>query len=256
MGIKYLFFASFFLSCSFFSQKESKVPRKTATPSYKKAYELIEKGGRFSVFREVGKSKKEKDYVVKKRIYSPNEKKVVEQSIAIATPGRLKNINIVRPRIAQYTAWFDKKRYFSELRLDAKNKSMVLKMDSPESKWKGSRTIPFPRGTGIFCFFSMLVECVAATGFIEEAMEKGNGKMNFHLIWDGYPYVQEQYQYLPDEIFSSAEFVFEGENESGEKKFSLSVGGQTIFYLIKPGGFLTKVFWISQGMSMVEKERL
>ena len=185
-------------------------------------------------------------------MYSPGkDKKTIEKSIAIATPGRLKNVNIVRPQVAQYTVWFDKKRYFSELKLDVKSKSMVLKMDSPENQWKGVRKIPFPTGTGVYCFFSMIVECVSATGFIEKAIGKGHGKMRFHVIWDGYPYIQEQYQYLPDEVFSSAEFVFEGEHENGEKKFSLTTGGQTIMYFVQPEGLLKKIFWVSEGMSMV-----
>ena len=204
------------------------------------------------VHREAGRSRGDRNYVVKKRMYPQGkEQKAVEQVIAIATPGRLKNINIIRPQVAQYTAWFDKKRYFSELKLDVKSKSMVLRMDSPESQWNGVRKIPFPEGTGVFCFYSMLVECVAATGFIDKAISKGIGKMRFHIIWDGYPYIQEQYQQLPNEVFSSAEFTFEGSHENGEKKFSLTTGEQTMLYFVQPEGFLKKIFWISQGISMV-----
>ena len=246
-----------FFSCSFFPKKKSSQPPRPTIPIYKKKYEFVDRTGRFSVHREAGTSKKDKNYVVKKRVYSQNKKKeVLEQSIVIATLGRLNNINIVRPQVAQYTAWFDKKKYFSELKLDVKNKSMILRMESPEKQWNGVRKIPFPQGTGVFCFFSMLVECVAATGFIEKAIQRDNGKMLFHVIWDGHPYIQEQYQSLPNKIFSLAEFVFEGDNGNGEKKFSLSTGGQTIFYVIQPGGIMTKLFWVSQGMSMVEKTHL
>ena len=251
---KYQVLAVLFFSCGVFPKKGPESIREITTPSYKKKYELIEKGGKFSVYREAGRSKSDKNYIVKKRIYSQGEKReVLEQSIAISTPGRLKNVNVLRPQISQHSVWFDKQRYFSELKLDVDSKSIILKMSSPEKEWRGTRKIPFPKGAGAFCFFSMLVECVAATGFIEKAIEKDVGKMNLHVIWDGYPYVQEQYQYLPDEIFSPAEFVFEGDGEGGEKKFSLLAGGQTILYAVKPGGFLTKIFWISQGMSMVER---
>ena len=255
--VSYPILVGFFFSCGIVPSRQGQPLQKGVVPAYKKQYDFIDKAGAFSVYREVGRSVKDKNYVVKKSVYSQGEKKkVVEQSIAIATPGRLRNVNIVRPQIAQYTVWFDKKKYFSELKLDTKSKSMVLRMKSPEERWKGSRKVPFPRGTGVFCFFSMIVECVGATGFIEKAIEKGVGTMNFHIIWDGYPYVQEQYQHLPDEIFSSAEFVFEGDSQNGGKKFSLTTGNQTIFYVVKPGGFLTKIFWVSQGMSMVERVQL
>ena len=253
--ISYLVFSGLFFSCSFFLREEREVSQKMKTPTYKREYNFIDKEGQYSVYREVGRSKKKKNYVVKKRVYSRGEKKeMVEKSIAIATPGHLKGVNIVRPQIAQYTAWFDKKKYFSELKLDVESKSMILKMDSPEEQWKGKRKIPFPQGTGVYCFFSMLVECVTATGFVDKAIEKGNGSMNFHVIWDGYPYLQEQYRYLPDEVFSAAKLIFEGSNESGDKKFSLSTGGQTIFFFIEPEGFLKKMFWVSQGISMVFKK--
>ena len=253
--VRYPVLAIFLLSCSFFSKKNLEPSKKITTPAYKKKYEFIDKGGKFFVYREAGRSGRGGDYVVKKRVYSQDKKReVLERSIAIATPGRLNSVSIVKPRISQYTVWFDKKKYFSELKLDVNSKSMILRMNSPEKQWQGTRKVPFPKGTGVFCFFSMVVECVAATGFMEKAMERGHGKMKFHIIWDGYPYIREQYEYLPDEIFSSAEFVYEGGKKSGEKKFLLSTGGQTIFYVVKPGGFLTKKFWISQGMSMVEKK--
>ena len=250
---KYLVFLGIFFSCSSFVKKDTGSLQKFQTPVYKKKYELMDKSGRFSVYRQVGKSKKDKNYVVKKRVYFQGEKeRAIEQSIAIATPGRLKNINIVRPLVAQYAVWLNKKKYFSELKLDVKSKSIVLRMKSPEKQWNGIQKIQFPQGTGVFCFFSMIVECAAATGFIKKAIQKGHGKMRFHIIWDGYPYIQEQYQYLPDEVFSSAELVFEGNGENEEKKFSLSTGKQTIFYIVQPEGVLKKIFWISQGMSMVE----
>ena len=250
---KHLVFLGVVFSCSSFKKGEYAIPQKFKRPVYSKTYELVDKAGRFSVHREVGKSKKDRDYVVKKRVYSQDEKRgVIERSIAIATPGRLKNINILRPKIAQYVVFFNKEKYFSELKLDIKNKSMLLRVESPEEQWNGVQKIPFPRGTGVFCFFSMIVECAASTGFIEKAIQKGNGKMRFHIIWDGYPYMQEQYRYLPDKIFSPAELVFEGNSESGDKKFSLFTEGQTIFYVVQPEGILKKIFWISEGMSMVE----
>ena len=251
--VKYLAFLGIFFSCGIFTRKERIPSQKFEIPIYKKKYELTDKSGRFSVYREAGKSKKDRNYVVKKRIYfKGKKKKAIEQSIAMATPGRLKNINIVRPLIAQYMVWLDKKKYFSELKLDVKSKSMVLRLESPEKQWNGTQKILFPQGTGVFCFFSMVVECVAATGFIKKAIKKGFGKMRFHIIWDGYPYIKEQYRGLPDEIFSLAELVFEDKGENEEKKFSLSVGNQTIFYVVRPEGVLKKIFWISQGMSMVE----
>ena len=248
--MKFLVAACLLTSCGFLKRKGPPILGKNP-PSYKKKYELVDKAGKFFVYRQAGKIKRG-EYVVKREVtFLKDRNRIVEKSIALATLGTLKSVNILRPKISQYAVWFNKKRYFSELKWDNKTRSIVLRMQSPEERWNGSKRIAVPKGTGVFCFFSMVMECAAATGFIKKAVSKGVGSMNFYVIWDGHPYIREQYQNLPEGIFSPAELAFEGAGEGGEQKFSLSVGGEAMFYFVRQKGILEKMFWVSQGMSMV-----
>ena len=251
--LRFVFIVSPLFSCSCAFFKKEDIVKKKNPPFYKKKYELVDKHGRFSVYREAGRAKKNLDYIVKKQVRSlRNQKKIVEQSIAVATPGRLKQVSLLRPKISQYKVWLNAKEYFSELRIDVENRKMVLKMKSPDPRWQGIKTFPFPKGNGVFCFYSMVIECLSKTGLIEKAIKNKAGTISFHMIWDGHPYLQEQYVNLPSRLFAPATLSFEGKESQDEYRFSLEVEGQTLFYGINKEGIPIKLFWVSEGLSMVE----
>lgn len=75
--------------------------------------------------------------------------------------------------------------------------------------------------------------------------------MNFHLIWDGYPFIQEQFLNLANNPFESAVLKYDGATRDGLKRFSLNVGANVIIYFVNNDLQLNKVFWVSQGLSMV-----
>jgi hypothetical protein len=79
-------------------------------------------------------------------------------------------------------------------------------------------------------------------------------KMNFYILWEGYPYLNETFTDFPNELFSKAEFENEGKQKTGEIKFNLQVAGQSIVYLLDKNNKLKKMFWVSQGISMLNKE--
>lgn len=239
-----------FTSCS--STKSSS----SSLPSYKKKYLLSDKSGKFTVVLESGRSSSSKDYLSRREVYNHNDEdgKVLEKSIVLSTPGYLgKKLPILRPRASQYTVWFDKKQYTTMTKVDLKKKALVVSMKSPESQWNGSKTITFPRGNGVFCYFSQIIECAGQTGYIAKAVEKKAGKMSFHIIWEGYPYVMEQYLNLPRQLFSRASLSYDGTTKNKEKRFTLKVGGQSIFYFLNDNLKLVKKFWVSQGLTMVEE---
>jgi hypothetical protein len=219
-------------------------------------YELSDNSGKFILERESGFANKGKDFVVKTLVKNKDGKgKVLERSVTISNFGTLKGkVRVLRPKVSQYSVWFDGKKYFSEFNLNIKKKSLDLKMISPEPQWKGEKSFPFPKGTGVYCFFSQLIECVKATGFLNLSSGKGAGEMNFHIIWDGYPYIQEQYLNLPGEVFSQAVFKYDGVTAKGDYKFTLFFQGHSIFYFLNKLGVLTKLFWVSQGMTLVKKK--
>jgi len=87
----------------------------------KKYYELTDHSGKFTMVRETGKSKKSNDLVAITTIFplEGDEKKPLEKSITISTPGMLNKIPVYRPRISNYFIWFDdsKEKYFTKLML-------------------------------------------------------------------------------------------------------------------------------------------
>ncbi len=227
------------------------------TPAhYEAKMTLKDKSGKFSVVRESGLSKSKKSYVTKYRVYDVEAEgnKVLEQSIVFSTPGVLGDkIRLMRPERSQYKVWFDKRLYQTETRIDKKNKALIIKMDSPEKQWQGEKTVVFPGGNGVFCYFTQLFECIHYTGFVEKAIKVTAGKMQFHVIWDGYPYFQEQYLNINDSPFASAEIEYDGKTAEGEHRFSVSVSGNAIFYLYNEGKEYAKMFWPSQGLSLFGK---
>ncbi len=235
------------LSCS-----QSKV--KSNKPAhYEQKMTLQDKSGKFQMLRESGMAKNNKTYVTKYRVYSTEEaeKKILEQSIVFSTPGVLGDkVRVLRPERSQYKVWFDKQLYQTETKIDPKKKSLIVKMDSPEKQWKGQQSFVFPGGNGIFCYFTQLFECVKFTGFIDKAVKVNAGKVEFHVIWDGYPYFHEQYLNIAPGPFAAAEMEYDGKTNEGEHRFSVSVSGNAIFYLYNEDKEYVKMFWPAQGLSL------
>ncbi|MBI2521260.1 MAG: hypothetical protein HYV97_12610 [Bdellovibrio sp.] len=223
-------------------------------------FHMTDLSGQFILERESGGNAKKNIHIVKRRIYLPGQsEKELEKSIAIADVGVLEGVDgtktpILKPKISQYTVWFDSKKYFTEMKLESASKSLSVSMSSPEAKWNGKVKVPFPKGTGVFCFFSQVVECIARTRFFELSTNKNAGQLNFHIIWDGYPYFQEQYTNIPSEVFSRAQVTYEGRNDNGERKYSILFGEESIFFNVDEYENLSKIFWISQGLTIVRSD--
>jgi len=214
---------------------------------------LQDKSGKFTELRESGLTKNKKNYVTKYRVFSDGDKgrKILEQSIVFSTPGVLgSKVRVLRPERSQYKVWFDKRLYQTETRIDKKNKALIIKMNSPEKQWQGEKSVVFPGGNGLFCYFTQLFECMQYTGFVDKAIKLNTGKAEFHVIWDGYPYFQEQYLNISDGPFAAASMEYDGKTAEGEHRFSVSVSGNAIFYLYNHEKDYVKMFWPSQGFSL------
>ncbi len=218
-----------------------------------KKFQLTDKAGNFLINREKGFNKSKNQFIVKKTVKASGDSKELEKLIVISKLGNLKkSLTILRPEISEYSVWFEGKKYVSRMEVNEETQSMDVKLFSPEKQWQGKRTFPFPKTMGIFCYFSQLTECARATGFIDKAIKKDSGSMKVVIIWEGYPYFQEQYLNIPNEVFTEGVFEYDGRNAKGERRFTLDVGGQSIFYFLDDNKELMKKFWVSQGLSMVE----
>jgi hypothetical protein len=240
------------IGCS--SSNKSKVAKKFP-PIKGESFNYSDKNGKYIVNISSGVNSKENTFILKKSIGVPGEsnQKTLEQSVTISEIGSIKKTNILRPKLSQYTVWFDGKKYFSELKINPKKKAVEVKLESSEKNWNGTKLIKFPTTKLISCFFSQLVECVNVTGYFEQITKKQKAKMNFLIIWEGYPYLNETYSDIPSELFSKATIEFDGKLKDNEFRYSVNVAGQSIFYVIDKDKKFRKMFWVSQGITMVPK---
>jgi len=255
---KVLLILQLFSSCAYLKGASESNTDSGLLKRLTREYELVDKSGRFIVKRDRGYLKAHNNFVVKKKVHSFNKPngKILEKSITISTPGTVgkSKLRVLRPKVSQYTVWFDAKKYSTKMTVNLEERSLLVSLKSPEEQWRGSKSYTFPKGTGVYCFYSQLIECARITGFLHQAVKKKGGVMKFHIIWDGYPYFQEQYLNIPSTVFERVSLVYEGENRNGLIRFTLKTDTQVMFFLLDKQFEVKKQLWVSQGYSMVDRE--
>ena len=134
------------------------------------------------------------------------------------------------------------------MNLDPGTKSIKLTLDSPEKKWNGTSLIKFPKGK-YFCFFYQIPECLYHNYFLTQAKEREPQALDFYIIWDSYPYIQEQLIGIGKNLFAPATLKFDGEN-NGLFRYIVEVEGQMILFIFTQKFNLVKVAWIAQGITL------
>ena len=240
------------ISCAKMTQKSPK----EMLSNQEEQFNYSDKNGQYSVRMTSGMDKNNKTFVTKKvmELAGGQKDKVLEQSIVICSVGSLKKkLMILRPKISQYSVWFDGKKFTSELKINTAKKAIDVKMISPESQWNGNKQIKFPSSKVLPCFFSQVIDCAKVSGFISKATEKKSGSMSLLVVWEGYPYLNETFSDFPSELFSKAQLEYDGMTKDKERRFNLRVAGQSIFYILDDKDAMKKMFWVSQGITMVNK---
>lgn len=234
-----LLLAILFCSCSTFSEIKIK--------SSKQNYNLKDRFGTYFLERE---NRVKNNQVILRRKLSPQMQRslVLEKTISVSQTGTMgKNrLPSMRPVIAQHSIWFEKQKYFSQLRVIPKSRSLEITLRSPEKKWNGQKTVLFPKGK-IFCFFTQIPECVKFHGLLT----KSTAPIEFYIIWDNYPYHQETFEGVADNPFQNVMFQYSGE-EKGLKIYTLNLGNQIIFYHFNYDNEFERMYWIAQGISLAK----
>lgn len=175
--------------------------------------------------------------------------KPLEKSITLSQVGVIKtktgNSLSIRPYISQFSIWFEKNKYFSQFKLNKKEKKLDLIMRSPEEKWNKTQSLSVERGK-VFCWFSQIPECLRRANLL---IREKNKVRSFVVIWESYPYYTEQYQKVPSEVFSRGMVYYDGYFE-GNLKYNVRIGDQTLIYHFSEDNDFEKLFWISQGISI------
>jgi|GEM_PF-504190 len=240
----------FVVSCS--STKKAAEIKKDLIHAPEK-YSYTDKNGQFLVRLSSGFNKKNNSFFTKRSLEIPGKDtdNLLETSVTFSDLGSVKKKNMLRPKLSQYNVWFDGKKYFSELKMNQAKKAMDVRMVSPESQWNGVKQIKLPSTKALYCFFSQIIECAKTVGFLAESSKKEEGALYFYLIWEGYPYLNETFTNIPSQLFSKAQLEYDGITKDNERRFNLKVAGQSIFYVVDDKFQMKKMFWVSQGISMV-----
>lgn len=187
-------------------------------------------------------------------IPSAGSDRVVEKSVTVSQIGSIKSGNsralVVRPLASEFTVWLEGKKYSSKMQLNTRQKSMRVTLDSPDSKWRGQSDITFPSGK-YFCFFSQIPECLYHNHILSKSYENKGQSFDFYVVWDNYPYVQEQLNNVGKNLFSHATIKYDGEPK-GRIRYIIDVDEQVILYQFTRDFELAGMSWISQGINVVK----
>lgn len=179
--------------------------------------------------------------------------RVLEKSILVSKIGSIKGkkarLVTLRPEAADFAVWLEGKKYESKMRINPATKSMRVTLDSPETKWQGTSEVKFPKGK-YFCFFNQLPECLYHNYLLIQASEKKKQRFDFFIVWDGYPYIQDQLNQVGRNLFSPATLKFDGVIKN-HFRYIVEVEGQIILYQLTKSFDLVKISWIAQGITVV-----
>lgn len=216
-------------------------------------YSYSDVGGNFRYQRDIRFIKKKLVTRTQIMIPSAGSDKVVEKSVTVSQVGSVKDGKgralVVRPLASEFTVWLEGKKYTSKMQLDTIRKSMRVTLESPEEKYKGKSEIPFPKGK-YFCFFTQIPECLYHNQILSKAYENQRQTYDFYIVWDNYPYVQEQLNNVGKNLFSHASLKYDGEPK-GRIRYIIETEEQVLLYQFTKDFELTGYSWISQGINMV-----
>lgn len=219
----------------------------------KRSYSYIDVSGTYRLVREVK--------VINKKIITRNQflvstggsNKVVEKSITVSQIGSVKKgkqrLLTVRPFASEFNVWLEGKRYESKMKLIPSKKSLQLNLNSPESKWQGISEVPVPKGR-FFCFYSQIPECLHHNQLLAQARERPTESFNFLIVWDNFPYLQEQLAGVGGKVFAVANLKFDGEVKK-RIRYIIELEGQVLLYQFSNSYDLEKMTWVAQGITMV-----
>ena len=178
--------------------------------------------------------------------------KLVEKSIVVSQPGSIKTkkgrSSVLRPLASDFTVWLEGKAYSSKMNLDPQSKSMKVTLKSPESKWSGTQSVKFPKGT-VFCFYSQIPECLIQSGLLSQSFDQERKSLSFHVVWESFPYTSEQYTNVSGNLFAPATIRFDGIKQNMHR-FEVELEGQILLYYFSKSFEFAKMSWIAQGLTI------
>lgn len=230
------------ISCSGLKNKDIYGPEKK---SELKTFQLKDGSGEFLVKRESkvlnGK------LLTRMRYISKDGVTVLESTVAVSRIGRIKNKVALLPEASQFKVWFEKEQYFSQIKINPKTRQASIAIEEPKPRWSGIKTIDLPKSR-YFCFYTQLPECMKMQNLL---LQSARSKVQLYIIWDNFPFHQDLYEGMGEELISLASLTVSDHNKDGFK-FSLDIGSQILFFHYDKNLNFQKLFWVAQGISMID----
>lgn len=179
------------------------------------------------------------------RYFAEDGLTVLESTVSVSRLGTVNQKVALLPEASQFQVWFDKKKYFSQVKINQANRMAKVIIDDPDLGKKKKQEILLPKGR-YFCFFSQIPECLKVQNLLVQAAQS---KIKLYVIWDNFPFQKELYDNVEDELISLASLSVSDHNKKGFK-FSLDIGNQILFYHYSNTLNFQKMFWVAQGFSM------
>jgi hypothetical protein len=215
-------------------------------------YSYVDAGGSYSYLRDLKIA--DKKIITRNQILDPkgSGSQLLEKSIMVSKVGSIKTpkarLLTVRPEASEYVVWLEGKRYVSKMQLNPSKKNLSIELESPESRWQGRTEEVFPKGK-YFCFFGQIPECLYHNFLLKNALTQENQRLDFYVIWESYPFVQDMLTRVGKKLFAPATVKFDGEI-NGLFRYIVEIEGQVVLYQFTKSFELVKVAWISQGITI------
>jgi len=217
-----------------------------------RVFSYRDESGDFDISREVKYSKGRLATRVQILTSASGSERMLEKSFAVSSLGSVKTRSgrsmAIRPEVSQHTVWLDGKKYFSQLKLNTRTKSLEAITETPDAQGQGKKSVRVPRGK-IFCFYSQLPECLVLAGLLEKVNAAGR-RGAFVLVWDSWPFHQEHFTGLGPSAFAGASVMLERASDS-ERRYTVDVVGQSISLHFSEDYTFLRLFWTAQGISVL-----
>jgi hypothetical protein len=207
-------------------------------------YNYKDSSGSYSIQRKFGQNKLG-EFIVKKELRSPFSPKYLERFVSISRSKKFnENTNYLSPKASEAIFWLDRKKHKSIIKVNNNTVDITSVVGNQLYK-KSSEQLESNR---MHCFYSQLTECIATTNFFELSSRKKLGVMNLNIIWDGFPFFNEQYLNQTDNAVQRARMVYIEESK-GMLKYQLEVDEQILFYFVDEKFRLKNFYWVAKGIS-------
>lgn len=259
--IIFLFLLGFF-SCS--SQKSNNVEKKTNEDNLKDVVEkpispstfnlnqvLIfnDNSGSFSIKRSMKNDKGK--LLFQRMIYQDDFSKYLERTRSVTMfKANESEDQRLRPLISQYKGWFDGMEYSNQIKISYAKRQVEVLTDAKNGKYPVSQKFSLPPENKKLCFFHMVPECLKLWGIPQKIELNKNFETWFYVILDAFPFLEMQYEGIPNKWITEATLVYDGFKDK-EHQFSLEIHEQAISLKFNEKWDFLALFWVSQGVNMV-----